>query len=54
MLITRGCIEIGEEDHIIFGLLEGKVSQIRLALKYINSRKTKERVGVDLEVLGQT
>ena len=46
-------IKISEEDHIIFGLLEGKVSQIGLALKYINSRKAKKRADVDLEALGQ-
>jgi hypothetical protein len=34
-------IEISEEDHFIFRLRYKKMSQISIALKYINSRKEK-------------
>ncbi|KAF9646256.1 hypothetical protein BDM02DRAFT_3147722 [Thelephora ganbajun] len=40
-------IEISEEDRTVFQLLEGKVSQIDLALKYINSRKADEHADID-------
>ena len=34
-------IEISEEDRTVYRLLEAKISQIDLALKYINSRKAE-------------
>ena len=39
-------IEVSEEDRTIFHRLEEKVSQIGLALKYINSRKADQHGGV--------
>ena len=40
-------IEIGEEDRTVYRLLQEKTSDIALALKYINSRKTEEHADVD-------
>ena len=47
-------IEISEEDHIVFRFLEEKVSQIGLALKYINSRRAKKHTEIDSEAVEQT
>ena len=46
-------IEISEEDRVVFQLLEKKVSQIDLAVKFINSRKADKHADVDQEVVGQ-
>lgn len=40
-------IEISEEDRAVFQLLSERVSQIGLALKYINSRKAGEHANID-------
>ena len=43
-------IEISEEDRTVYQLLEAKISQIDLALKYINSHKVEEHMDAGLKV----
>ena len=43
-------IEISEEDRTVYRLLEVKISQIDLALKYINSCKVEEHMDAGLKV----
>jgi hypothetical protein len=47
-------IEISEEDVVVFRLLKTNVSQIGLALKFINSRKAKKLADIDQEAVKQT
>jgi len=46
-------IRISEEDRIVYQLLEGRVSGINLALKYISSRKADECMDIDSEAVEQ-
>ena len=40
-------IQISEEGHTVYRLLQEKTSDITLALKYINGRKVEEHADVD-------
>ena len=46
-------IEISEEDRAVFQLLGKKVSQIDLAVEFVDSRKADKHVDVDQKAVGR-